>query len=234
MIKEIQRSDGNKMIYLLEDDDSIRKLVVYALNAQGMTAVGFEEPASFWSAMKETLPDLLLLDIMLPGEDGISILKRIRKNPLTSRLPVIMLTARSEEFDELLGYESGADDYVTKPFSPTILVKKVEALLRRTKSSAYLAGEKDLTFNHEAHEVRLNGQEIELTLKEYNILKKLLENPGRVYSREQLLDSIWGYDYVGDIRTVDSHIARLRTKLGDWGNRRLKTVYGIGYKLEEE
>ena len=220
-------------ILVADDEQKIRKLVCDFLKNVGYETLEAEDGDEAFELFQkhEDDIDLVILDIMMPGLNGWEVCKEIRA---LSDVPVIMLTARSEEFDELLGYESGADDYVTKPFSPTILVKKVEALLRRTKSSAYLAGEKDLTFNHEAHEVRLNGQEIELTLKEYNILKKLLENPGRVYSREQLLDSIWGYDYVGDIRTVDSHIARLRTKLGDWGNRRLKTVYGIGYKLEEE
>ena len=220
-------------ILIADDEQKIRKLVCDFLKNVGYETLEAEDGDEAFELFQkhEDDIDLVILDIMMPGLNGCEVCKESRA---LSDVPVIMLTARSEEFDELLGYESGADDYVTKPFSPTILVKKVEALLRRTKSSAYLAGEKDLTFNHEAHEVRLNGQEIELTLKEYNILKKLLENPGRVYSREQLLDSIWGYDYVGDIRTVDSHIARLRTKLGDWGNRRLKTVYGIGYKLEEE
>lgn len=220
-------------ILIADDEQKIRKLVCDFLKNVGYETLEAEDGDEAFELFQkhEDDIDLVILDIMMPGLNGWEVCKEIRA---LSDVPVIMLTARSEEFDELLGYESGADDYVTKPFSPTILVKKVEALLRRTKSSAYLAGEKDLTFNHEAHEVRLNGQEIELTLKEYNILKKLLENPGRVYSREQLLDSIWGYDYVGDIRTVDSHIARLCTKLGDWGNRRLKTVYGIGYKLEEE
>ena len=220
-------------ILIADDEQKIRKLVCDFLRNVGYETIEAEDGDEAFALFQkhEDDIDLVILDIMMPGLNGWEVCKEIRA---LSDVPVIMLTARSEEFDELLGYESGADDYVTKPFSPTILMKKVEALLRRTKSAAYLGGEKDLTFNHEAHEVRLNGQEIELTLKEYNILKKLLENPGRVYSREQLLDSIWGYDYVGDIRTVDSHIARLRTKLGDWGNRRLKTVYGIGYKLEEE
>ncbi|MBQ7117190.1 MAG: response regulator transcription factor, partial [Clostridia bacterium] len=176
---------------------------------------------------------LIILDIMMPGLNGWEVTKKIRE---TSNLPVIILTARSEEFDELMGYESGADDYVTKPFSPSVLVKRVEALLRRSGGKSVSNSEKnfnDLIFNDDAHEVRLDGKEVDLTLKEYNILKKFLEAPGRVFSREQLLDSVWGYDFTGDIRTVDSHVARLRTKLGDWGAMHLKTVYGIGYKIEE-
>ena len=169
----------------------------------------------------------------MPGLNGWEVTRKIRE---TSNLPVIILTARSEEFDELMGYEAGADDYVTKPFSPSVLVKRVEALLRRASSNSSSTTEKqfnDLFFNDDAHEVKLDGKEIELTLKEYNILKKFIETPGRVFSREQLLDSIWGFDFTGDIRTVDSHVARLRTKLGAWGTKHLKTVYGIGYKIED-
>ena len=171
---------------------------------------------------------------MMPGLNGWEVCRNVRE---ISNVPVIMLTARSEEFDMLTGYENGADDYVTKPFSPVVLVKRVEALLRRVNSAGAGANEKevrDLIFNDEAHEVRLEGKEIDLTLKEYKILKKFLESPGRVFSREQLLDSIWGFDFAGDVRTVDSHVARLRTKLGEWGNKHLKTVYGIGYKIEED
>ena len=146
----------------------------------------------------------------------------------------ILYTARSEEFDELMGFEAGADDYVTKPFSPSVLMKRVAALLRRAQAPD--AGDSmhmdELCINEEAHEVTLHGKPLELTLKEYNLLRKLMASPGRVYTREQLLDSIWGIDYVGDIRTVDSHMARLRTKLGEWGGAHLKTVYGMGYKIE--
>ncbi len=220
-------------ILIADDEQKIRTLVSDFLKNSGYETVEAEDGDQAFQLFEEHKDDidLLVLDIMMPGLNGWEVCREVRK---TSDVPILMLTARSEEFDELLGYESGADDYVTKPFSPTILVKRIEALLRRTKQyGASAEGIKSLAFNHDAHEVRLNGQEIELTLKEYNILKKLLENPGRVYSREQLLDAVWGYDYVGDIRTVDSHIARLRTKLGEWGNRHLKTVYGIGYKLEE-
>lgn len=221
-------------ILVADDEQKIRRLVCDFLKNSFFETVEAEdgdEAFEIFSNNKDDI-DLVILDIMMPGLNGWEVCKKIRE---FSTVPVILLTARSEEFDEILGYESGADDYVTKPFSPTILVKRVEALLRRVNPEAISVGEKsvrNLTFNHDAHEVRLNGMEIELTLKEYNILRKLLENPGRVYSREQLLDSIWGYDYVGDVRTVDSHVARLRTKLGEWGNKHLKTVYGIGYKLE--
>lgn len=222
-------------IIVADDEALIRKLVSDFLKKSGYEVIEAEDGDETYNLFKEHRDsiDLIILDIMMPGLNGWEVCKKIRES---STVPVIMLTARSEEFDELTGYEAGIDDYVTKPFSPTILVKRVEALLRRVAGSAKPNNEKqfsELCFNDDAHEVRLNGEEIELTLKEYNILKKFLDAPGRVFSREQLLDSIWGYDFSGDIRTVDSHVARLRTKLGDWGNKHLKTVYGIGYKIEE-
>ena len=222
-------------IIIADDEVRIRKLVGDFLRQAGYNVIEAQdgdEAYELFIKHKDSL-SLIILDIMMPGLNGWEVTKKIRE---TSILPVIILTARSEEFDELMGYESGADDYVTKPFSPSILVKRVEALLRRSDSKSGANDEKkfnDLIFNDNAHEVRLSGKEIDLTLKEYNILKKFLEAPGRVFSREQLLDSVWGYDFTGDIRTVDSHVARLRTKLGDWGAMHLKTVYGIGYKIEE-
>lgn len=222
-------------IIIADDEVRIRKLVGDFLRQAGYNVIEAQdgdEAYELFTKHKDSL-SLIILDIMMPGLNGWEVTKKIRE---TSNLPVIILTARSEEFDELMGYESGADDYVTKPFSPSILVKRVEALLRRSGSKSVANDEKkfnDLIFNDNAHEVRLGGKEIDLTLKEYNILKKFLEAPGRVFSREQLLDSVWGYDFTGDIRTVDSHVARLRTKLGDWGAMHLKTVYGIGYKIEE-
>lgn len=224
-----------KNIIIADDETRIRKLVGDFLRQAGYNVIEAQdgdEAYELFIKHKDSL-SLIILDIMMPGLNGWEVTKKIRE---TSNLPVIILTARSEEFDELMGYESGADDYVTKPFSPSILVKRVEALLRRSDSKSVANDEKkfnDLIFNDNAHEVRLSGKEIDLTLKEYNILKKFLEAPGRVFSREQLLDSVWGYDFTGDIRTVDSHVARLRTKLGDWGAMHLKTVYGIGYKIEE-
>ncbi len=221
-------------IIIADDELRIRKLVSDFLKKAGYNVIEAEngdDAYSLFETYKNSL-SLIILDIMMPGLNGWEVSRKIRE---TSNIPVIFLTARSEEFDELMGYEAGADDYVTKPFSPSVLVKRVQALLRRTNSSAPI-NEKQfnaLIFNDEAHEVRLDGEEIDLTLKEYNILKKFLEAPGRVFSREQLLDSVWGYDFTGDIRTVDSHVARLRTKLGDWGAEHLKTVYGIGYKIEE-
>ena len=233
----ITLKDGGNMekILIADDEQKIRKLVCDFLEKFGYETVEVDngdDAFSVFEKNKESL-SLIILDIMMPGLNGWEVCRKIRE---TSNIPVILLSARSEEFDVLTGYESGADDYVTKPFSPSVLVKRVEALLRRTKTATTSGNEKEfmsLTFNDEAHEVRLDGTEIELTLKEYKILKKFLDTPGRVFSREQLLDSIWGFDFTGDIRTVDSHVARLRTKLGEWGNKHLKTVYGIGYKIEE-
>lgn len=222
-------------IIVADDEQKIRKLVGDFLRNSGYTVYEVDNGDEAYRLFKESPVEisLLILDIMMPGLNGWEVTKKIRE---TSNVPIIMLSARSEEFDILTGYENGADDYVTKPFNPGILVKRVEALLRRSNQAAQSGAEKqlsDLIFNDNAHEVRLEGREIELTLKEYNILKKFLESPGRVFSREQLLDSVWGFDFTGDIRTVDSHVARLRTKLGDWGSKHLKTVYGIGYKIEE-
>ena len=223
-----------KTILIADDEERIRKIVGDFLKKEGYNILEAENGDITYEIFNrdKSRIDLIILDIMMPGLNGWEVCRKIRES---SNVPVIMLSARSEEFDELTGYEAGADDYVTKPFSPIILVKRVEALLRRASSSAVMNEKEfnDLIFNDDAHEVRLEGKEIELTLKEYNILKVLLEDSGRVFSREQLLDSIWGYDFTGDIRTVDSHVARLRTKLGDWGNKHLKTIYGIGYKIEE-
>ena len=224
-----------KTILIADDEERIRKLVGDFLKRAGYSIIEAEDGEAAFRLFENNKKsiDLIILDIMMSGLNGWEVCRKIRE---TSNVPVIILSARSEEFDELTGYESGADDYVTKPFSPIILVKRVEALLRRVSATSSQSAERefnDLIFNDEAHEVRLEGKEIELTLKEYNILKALLEDSGRVFSREQLLDNIWGYDFTGDIRTVDSHVARLRTKLGSWGNKHLKTVYGVGYKIEE-
>lgn len=224
-----------KKVIVADDEMRIRKLVGDFLKREGFEPVEAEDGQQALDLFEqyENSVALLILDIMMPEYNGWEVCRKIRE---TSDVPIILLTARSEEFDELTGYEAGADDYVTKPFSPSVLMKRVQALLRRSEGTVKAKSGKsicNLIINEEAHEVHLNGVELELTLKEYNILQKLMENPGRVYSREQLLDSIWGYDYVGDVRTVDSHVARLRTKLGAWGNEHLKTVYGIGYKIED-
>lgn len=219
-------------ILIADDEAHIRRLVCDFLRREGYAPLEAEDGEQALAVFRAN-PDtaLLLLDVMMPQRDGWEVCRAVRE---TSAVPILMLTARSEEFDELMGFEAGADDYVTKPFSPSVLMKRVAALLRRAQSpereDAMRMGE--LSINEDAHEVTLHGRPLELTLKEYNLLRKLMGSPGRVYTREQLLDSIWGIDYVGDIRTVDSHMARLRTKLGDWGGAHLKTVYGMGYKIE--
>lgn len=222
-----------KKILIADDEQKLRKLVCDFLKKSGFETIEAQDGDEAFELFEKNKNEisLLILDIMMPGLNGWEVCKKIRE---TSNVPIIMLTARSEEFDELMGYECGADDYVTKPFSPTILVKRIESLLRRATTSFDSSQHKnELSFNDMAHEVKLGNNVVDLTLKEYNILKTLLENPGIAYSREQLLNIVWGYNYDGDIRTVDSHVARLRTKLGDWGNKHLKTIYGIGYKIED-
>lgn len=220
-------------IIVADDEQLIRRLVSDFLKKDGFTvleAENGEEALNTFEKNKDT--DLLILDIMMPEKDGWEVCSEIRK---TSSVPILLLSARSQEFDQLKGFESGADDYVTKPFSPVLLMKRVEALLKRSQALDKTEDDslQGLTVDKTAHQVFVDGKEILLTVKEFNILLKLIENIGRVYSREQLLDDIWGFDYYGDTRTVDSHVARLRTKLGDWGNRHLKTVYGVGYKIQE-
>lgn len=222
-----------KKILVADDEELIRRLVSDFLVQEGyepLVAVDGDEALEIF---KET-PDiaLMILDIMMPGTDGWEVCRKVRES---SQLPIIMLSARSTEFDQLTAFDAGADDYVTKPCSPSVLMKRVAALLRRgaggSEDSAVVALD-ELKLDSTAHEVWLDGHSISLTLKEYSILQKLLAVPGRVFTREQLLDDIWGYDFDGDVRTVDSHVARLRTKLGDWGAQHIKTIYGAGYKLE--
>lgn len=219
---------------MADDEARIRRLVCDFLKKEGYEPLEADDGDVALEIFKEN-PDtaLMIVDIMMPNMDGWSLCKEIRK---FSAVPIILLTARSQEFDELTGFEVGADDYVTKPFSPAVLMKRVGLIISRTyKQEANVKKVKSvgsLTIDEDAHEVMINNESIPLALKEYNILLKLISMPGRVFTREQLLDDIWGYDYVGDIRTVDSHVARLRMKLGEWGNRHLKTVYGTGYKIE--
>ena len=220
------------MIYLLEDDSSIRDFVLYALNGQGMEAVGFERPSEFWAALAERMPDLLRLDIMLPEEDGMEILRRLRGSPDTRRLPVILLTARDTEFDRVLGLDEGADDYVAKPFSMLELVSRIRAVLRRTGGSTGDVRLGGLYISPEKHQVRVEGQEVALTRKEFELLRILLENRGRVLTRTQLQDRVWGYEFDGESRTVDVHIRTLRQKLGACGEI-IETVRGVGYRIGE-
>ncbi len=221
------------MIYLVEDDNSIRELVLYTLKANGYEAKGFEHPVEFWEAMDRQLPKLILLDIMLPVEDGLSILKKIRNDNSTKKLPVIMLTAKSSEYDKVIGLEQGADDYIAKPFGIMELIARIKALLRRTedidgKRMEYSVN--DLYVNTAKHQVLAFGREVVLTAKEYEMLCLLLENRGNVLSRDTLLNEIWGYSFDGESRTVDVHIRTLRQKLGDCGNY-IETIRGFGYKI---
>ena len=220
------------MIYLLEDDNSIREFVIYTLNSQGLEAQGFERPSAFWAALEQRLPSLVLLDIILPEEDGLSVLKRLRSATATRRVPIIMLTAKSTEFDKVVGLDSGADDYIPKPFGMMELLARIKALLRRTEEEHV---ERDYSLGGlyvcpVKHIVRVDGQNVTLTLKEFELLCMLLENSGIVLTRAQLLDRIWGYAFDGESRTVDVHVRTLRQKLGACGAL-IQTVRGIGYKI---
>ena len=222
------------MIYLVEDDNSIRELVAYTLNTAGLSAEGFDRPSLFWEACKKELPDLVLLDIMLPEEDGIQILQKLRQTEAMKKIPVIMLTAKASEYDKVMGLDSGADDYVSKPFGMMELLARVKALLRRTEElrpavqNIYQIG--DLSVHRERHEVIACGAAVVLTKKEFDILCYLMENRGMVLTRDQLLNKIWGYDFDGENRTVDVHIRTLRQKLGECG-KYIETIRGIGYKI---
>ena len=223
------------MIYILEDDDSIRKLVVYALESQGFSAAGFAAPSEFWEAMRQTLPDLVLLDIMLPQEDGLSVLSRLRRNEQTAHLPVIMLTAKNTEYDKAYGLDLGADDYISKPFGMLELVARVRAVLRRVerpaRESEYQAG--CLQMIPARREVLADGTPVQLTYKEFELLRLLLEAGGRVLTREILMDRVWDLAADRENRTLDVHIRTLRAKLGPAGPL-VETVRGVGYRLREE
>lgn len=223
------------MIYCVEDDASIRELVVYTLHATGYEAQGFADGKAFWAALEQELPELILLDIMLPGEDGLQILKRIRTNSRTADLPVIMVTAKGTEFDKVIGLDSGADDYIAKPFGMMELVSRVKALLRRTQktSSAATLACGNLVLNHDMHRVLADGQEVALTYKEFELLEYLLENRGIVLTRDKILDRVWGIAAEVETRTLDVHIRSLRHKLGASGDL-IETVRGVGYRIGED
>lgn len=223
-------SQSDKKILIADDEIRITELISDFLTAAGystVTAADGEEALRLFEENQDV--SLVILDIMMPGMDGWQVCREIRKS---SQVPVIMLTARSEEFDQLMGFESGADDYVTKPFSPAVLVKRIEALIRRSGASDIYQNEAGLSIDKEAFVAYLDGKELQLTLKEFEILVFLSDNHSRVLTRDQILNAVWGYDYDGDNRTVDSHIARLRTKLSNYGNTHLKTIYGVGYKFQ--
>lgn len=221
-------------IAMVEDDDSIRELVCYTLRQTEFIAEGYPEGGAFLAALeKGEAPDLLLLDVMLPGEDGISILRRLRGNPATASLPVILLTARDAEYDKIIGLDSGADDYVTKPFGMMELISRIKAVLRRTAVPAEQTAAltyQALTLDPMAHTVTAEGKSVVLTLKEYNLLALLLSHVGMVMQRELLLERVWGYDFDGETRTLDVHIRTLRAKLGECGSY-IETVRGVGYKI---
>lgn len=224
------------MIYLVEDDDSIRELVLYTLHTTGFEAEGFRNAADFWQALEKELPQLVLLDIMLPDEDGLHILKRLRAGAETADLPVMMLTAKSSEYDRVVGLDSGADDYMPKPFGMMELVSRVRALLRRAAKPAaedklFTAG--SLAVDAKRRAVTVEGEPVILTYKEFELLCYLLENRGVVLSRDQILTKIWDYNYSGETRTVDVHIRTLRQKLGDAGAL-IETVRGVGYRLAQD
>ena len=220
------------MIYLLEDDANIRNFVVYALNNSGLEAEGFELPSLFWAAVEKKKPSLAILDIMLPEEDGLSVLSKLRTNHETRELPIIMLTAKSTEYDKVVGLDGGADDYVTKPFGTMELVARVKALLRRAEpvgdSKDYTIG--PLFLSPSRHIIQVDGQEVVLTLKEFQLLCYLARNRGNVMTRDRILQEIWGYEFDGENRTVDVHIRTLRSKLGKAGDL-IETVRGIGYRI---
>ena len=220
------------MIFLLEDDDSIRKLVIYALESQGFRVEGFSEPKAFWGAIGAAVPDLLLLDIMLPGEDGMTILKKLRRDSRTKSLPVIMLTAKNTEFDRVEGLDSGADDYISKPFGMMELIARIRAVLRRLEKTEgikeYRVG--SLYLCPDRHEIRVGDRQIDLTYKEFSLLCLFCENRGIVLTRSQLMDKVWGLEAEYENRTLDVHIRTLRSKLGEAGSY-IETVRGIGYRM---
>ncbi len=225
------------MIYCVEDDTSIRELVVYTLESTGFTARGFGDSTEFYQGLSEELPELVLLDIMLPGEDGMSVLKKLKSRSEWAGIPVIMLTAKGAEYDKVKGLDEGADDYVTKPFGMMELVSRIKAVLRRSEKTkeknAAVLKIRDLQMDTGRHEVSAAGQAITLTLKEYELLKRLMEHPNIVLTRDNLLEDIWGYDFDGETRTVDVHVRTLRQKLGACGDY-IETVRGVGYRMRDE
>ena len=222
------------MIFCVEDDAGIRDLMIYTLNASGFRAVGFENAKEFYTALADTVPELIMLDIMLPGEDGISILKRLKADARTADIPVIMATAKGNEYDKVIGLDLGADDYLAKPFGMMEMASRVRAVLRRSGRAAekqQLIRVGGLEMNLDEHIVTADGIRVQLTLKEFELLRTFMTNPGRAFTREQLLSSVWCEDFMGETRTVDVHVGTLRQKLGSCG-KYIRTVRGVGYRLE--
>lgn len=224
------------MIYCVEDDDDIRELMLYTLRTTGFEAQGFPNSELFWQAMEQVKPDLILLDIMLPGSDGLSSLEELRAKKSSESIPVIMATAKGTEFDKVKGLDVGADDYLVKPFGMMEMISRIKAVLRRTQS--HVQEDKTLTIGSisldvQNYTVKKDNKVIHLTLKEFELFALLMKNPNRVFTRQELLNQVWGEHFVGETRTVDVHIGTLRTKLGD-ASHLIKTIRGVGYRLEEE
>lgn len=222
------------MIFCVEDDAGIRDLMIYTLNASGFRAVGFENARELYAALADDTPELIMLDIMLPGEDGISILKRLKADARTADIPVIMATAKGNEYDKVIGLDLGADDYLAKPFGMMEMASRVRAVLRRSGRAAekpQLIRVGGLEMNLGEHSVTADGIRVQLTLKEFELLHTFMTNPGRAFTREQLLSSVWCEDFLGETRTVDVHVGTLRQKLGSCG-KYIRTVRGVGYRLE--
>ncbi len=221
------------MIYCVEDDASVREMEVYTLRSTGLEAEGFPDGAAFFEGLAKATPELVILDVMLPGEDGVAILKRLKADPATRELPVIMATARGAEYDKVVSLDLGADDYLVKPFGMMEMVSRVRAVLRRAapKGEPALLAAGSLVMNLTEHTVAVGGERLPLTLKEYEVLRLFLTHPGMVYTRDRLLEAVWGMDYDGETRTVDVHIRTLRQKLGKAGEL-IETVRGVGYRLE--
>ena len=222
------------MIWCVEDDPSIREIVIYALNSTGIEAFGFEDGQIFWDTLQERQPDLVLLDVMLPGLDGIELLTRMKGTERFRDIPVIMATAKGTEFDKVQSLDLGADDYLVKPFGMMEMVSRVKAVMRRCKprENVDLLRLDELVLNKNEHTVTISGERINLTYKEYELLKLFMSNPGVAFSREKLLQKVWNTDYVAESRTVDMHIRTLRQKLGSYGNV-IETIRNVGYRLEK-
>lgn len=229
-----------KKIYIVEDDDSARELTLYALKTAGMEGYGFPESTEFWEAMDKEFPDLILLDIMLPGEDGSTILQKLKSHKSTRNIPVIMTTAKGTEYDKVRELDNGADDYLVKPFGMMEMISRIKAVLRRSEKrkgtqneNVILDSETAVRINEDAHTVTVDGELVELTLKEYELLKLFMNNPGKVFTRDNLLLSVWNEEIPPETRTVDVHIASLRKKIKEFGDR-LETVRGVGYRYDKE
>ena len=224
------------MIFYVEDDQEIKNLVLFTLSASGFECKGFSSSTEFFEELNKTKPDLIMLDIMLPGEDGLSILRKIKSNALAKRIPVIMSTAKGGEYDKVNALENGADDYLTKPFGMMEMVARIKALLRRSngfQETGKILSNGEIRMDDEKHSVMVNDEQVQLTLKEYELLRLFLNRKDHVFSREKLLECIWGMDYFGETRTVDVHVGTLRTKLGQSGEL-IETVRGVGYMMVEK